>query len=480
MASLSDRLLGLPRSFFYPVAVNGDEKTRAITRGGCMKIVKTLLMTSIIGIGMFLPSTSRAELQDAVDVDWNGYYRVRGIWLNDVNGDDTTNATSFIQHRLRLNPVFHLMEDVSVHVVGDLFNSPSLSQVDQNCAGLGTCADQGLFGSGGNVLSLEQDRDLLDIRRAWGEVKTPFGLFKIGRQPSNWGLGILTNSGDELDDDFGDTADRIQWIGQFGDLYVSLLYEKLLENEVTRGGDDVDDYILAALYERESYEGGLWFVFRKDPVNETDIYIIDLYGKGELSGVTLSGEVAFYTGDSSDDAALAVLGECAAPGTDKCDLTAVNAVLRAEYPIGPWDTGLEFGVSTGDDNSADSDVESIEFNADYDVALILFQNHPVSSGTQLGPVQNVWYAKPSAVYNLTDRSKINLAGIYGRLLEQGTANDEQVGFELDAGITHDLNSHVQVGLDVGHLISDDGLVYFSAANGRENVTTVQGRAVLQF
>jgi uncharacterized protein (TIGR04551 family) len=37
------------------------------------------------------------------------------------------------------------------------------------------------------------------------------GLLSFGRMPSEWGLGILTTAGRGIDDDFGDTVDRIQF-----------------------------------------------------------------------------------------------------------------------------------------------------------------------------------------------------------------------------------------------------------------------------
>jgi uncharacterized protein (TIGR04551 family) len=42
-------------------------------------------------------------------------------------------------------------------------------------------------------------------------VQTPVGLLSFGRMPSAWGLGILANEGKGLDQDYGDTVDRIQF-----------------------------------------------------------------------------------------------------------------------------------------------------------------------------------------------------------------------------------------------------------------------------
>lgn len=54
--------------------------------------------------------------------------------------------------------------------------------------------------------------DVLSIRRAYAEVLTPFGLLAAGRMGAHWGTGMLTNSGDCLDCDTGDAADRLAYI----------------------------------------------------------------------------------------------------------------------------------------------------------------------------------------------------------------------------------------------------------------------------
>jgi uncharacterized protein (TIGR04551 family) len=55
------------------------------------------------------------------------------------------------------------------------------------------------------------DRPYVSPKRVWAEVQTPVGLLSFGRMPSHWGLGVLTNAGAGIDEDFGDTVDRIQF-----------------------------------------------------------------------------------------------------------------------------------------------------------------------------------------------------------------------------------------------------------------------------
>jgi uncharacterized protein (TIGR04551 family) len=89
----------------------------------------------------------------------------------------------------------------------------------------------------------EQGPRTLRIKWAYGEVLTPVGLFAAGRMGNNWGLGMLANSGDCLDCDTGDTADRIAWIApMFGHIF-ALAYDfsaTLVTAPVAGGSSYVD------------------------------------------------------------------------------------------------------------------------------------------------------------------------------------------------------------------------------------------------
>jgi uncharacterized protein (TIGR04551 family) len=144
-----------------------------------------------------------------VGPDASGFY----LYPVPLQGDDTgTLATANM--RLRFEPTLNISEHVRVR-----------SQVD--------VLDNYVLGSSANVLmdgpfspyptpnwgstrtdyqnDPRDDREAITVKRAWAEVQTPVGLLSFGRMPSQWGLGILANAGGDLDDDYGDTVDRIQF-----------------------------------------------------------------------------------------------------------------------------------------------------------------------------------------------------------------------------------------------------------------------------
>lgn len=111
--------------------------------------------------------------------------------------------------RLRLEPVLNVSEQIRVLSQVDLLDNVVLgSNPYSNDFSLGAF---GTSGTTSPLYGVNSDRAAVAAKRAWGEVLTPVGLLSFGRMPSSWGLGILTHAGNGLDDDYGDSVDRIQF-----------------------------------------------------------------------------------------------------------------------------------------------------------------------------------------------------------------------------------------------------------------------------
>jgi uncharacterized protein (TIGR04551 family) len=112
-------------------------------------------------------------------------------------------------------------------------------------------------------------KNSIEVKRAWAEYVTPVGELRFGRMPDHWGLGIMSNSGDQFDDDLGTTVDRIQFITGIRalDLYAGGAWDFANEGATsqtigrTSTGqeydlaqlDDVDEYLLT-VYRKRSPE----------------------------------------------------------------------------------------------------------------------------------------------------------------------------------------------------------------------------------
>lgn len=184
-------------------------------------------------------------------IELDGFYRFRGDWFKKFNLGFTDvadqggapfprplactetegvnkpceNTLKSANMKLRLEPTIHVDEKTSLHIQLDLLDNvvygstPDGQYLDGTTrrpdVPLGAFSDnQAPPEAGRNNL-----RDSIQVRRAWAEVETPFGLLKFGRQPNHWGMGIYANAGGadpihgtyDLDTDYGDTVDRISF-----------------------------------------------------------------------------------------------------------------------------------------------------------------------------------------------------------------------------------------------------------------------------
>lgn len=147
-------------------------------------------------------------------IEWNADFRVRGELLNnlDLNRgltpsgqplyptplDPNSSTLSHGDMRLRMDlAAFSPIGDVALR-----------SRVD--------VLDNLAFGSTPDgppqATVTQRPVQALAIKHVYGQVLTPVGLLTAGRMGSDWGLGMLTNSGDCFDCDSGDAADRVAFV----------------------------------------------------------------------------------------------------------------------------------------------------------------------------------------------------------------------------------------------------------------------------
>ena len=141
--------------------------------------------------------------------------------------------------RFRIRPTFHITEKLRVHLELNFLDNTVLgSQADGQQDGFRV--DVPLVGFTGG-----QQPSVVSVTQAYGEVNTFFGTLRLGRQASQWGLGILANgSGSHtslreprvsyrglsmsghtcMDCDYGDYVDRAMFITNVFDAYVALDY----------------------------------------------------------------------------------------------------------------------------------------------------------------------------------------------------------------------------------------------------------------
>ncbi len=208
--------------------------------------------TALNPIEATAPSTDEGELtlDDWNDATWtlkkpevsllelHGYFRGRFDMLRNLDlgnaaaweqnqrytaesgdaGDRQANYTG-ANMRLRLQPVLNITEGISAHMTIDVFDNlimgstPAFTTSAAGTPNTILSSGQRLPIRGRNALN-----DSLVVRRAYVDMKllNEQVQLKFGRMPDHWGLGMVANSGDCLDCNYGTIADRAALTAKFG------------------------------------------------------------------------------------------------------------------------------------------------------------------------------------------------------------------------------------------------------------------------
>ncbi len=248
----------------------------------------------------------------AVEFTAHGYYRTRFEYTHDLdlqrpnagvvpndpdnNSNDRFGTIAFGQQRFRLEPGIKLNDHISLHGQIDfldnlLFGQSDVTSLQISNPVVGTLAlpaANGPFGviasPGGDVLGSGGGN--VAVKQAYVDILTSGGKFRIGRQPSQFGLGILTNDGSDLDSDFGDNFDRILYLAGLdlkngGRLNIGFSYDFAFEATRDPSISGLDTGIksnwndslqagMIVLYQADTFEVGAFGAFRFRDGNDGD------------------------------------------------------------------------------------------------------------------------------------------------------------------------------------------------------------------
>jgi uncharacterized protein (TIGR04551 family) len=213
-----------------------DPKTRALLQAEIAKAKEEIRdevraeMQGAQAAAEFLGAVDEGPKLEFLELD--GYFRVRGELFDDfsldygfddagyalfpgpIGKEGGPGTLSSANMRLRVEPTLNVSEYARVRAQVDVLDNYVLGSSTGPLYDYPGSPYAVPFYASTRVLSPDDptaDRDAILVKRAWAEVQTPIGLLSFGRMPSHWGLGILTNSGEGIDQDLGDTVDRIQF-----------------------------------------------------------------------------------------------------------------------------------------------------------------------------------------------------------------------------------------------------------------------------
>ena len=190
---------------------------------------------------------TRMDYMRGLDLGTAQFNRDTGSWLGSSNvppslfwnGDDVSQLSS-ANMRWRLDPTFNLSETVQIHGRVDVFDNVMLGGTPDNFPGLVANASSplSLFSASAAApqAGVNGPWSGLVVKRVYGDVLLPFGRLRFGRMGSNFGLGLLSNGGDDDQADTGDSADRILFLTKVAEHIVGLGWDFAAEGPFGAGG----------------------------------------------------------------------------------------------------------------------------------------------------------------------------------------------------------------------------------------------------
>jgi len=342
---------------------------------------------------------NRPPDKDELRFQLHGEYQVRGSLLSDLPlrsfgttpGTSTLGQTQRLYHWMRFTPRLTYRDKLTV-----------IGQLD---VPRGLIAGQETR----HVDSAERpldDRQPLQIDPRWLylEYMSPIGLFRVGQQPSHWGMGILADDGDHptLFGDYygGSIVERIAYAtkpaGKSSPFTVAIAGD-LVFKDATADLTDKDrafQGVLAAFYGDEHDNTiGFYGVYRHQQreaeslpgitFDETlKVWVFDSAGKFNAKIPGVQGhvfgeyEIAYLLGDTSYVRTLTQ-----AANNEREDIRALGAALRlgavtttgsGNDRYGDFAATLEWGWAQGDADPNDGVNHRFRFDPNHNVGLILF------------------------------------------------------------------------------------------------------------
>ncbi len=432
----------------------------------------------------------------------------------DANGPCTNKTNATANMRFRMDPEIHISDNLRIMSQIDMLDNLVMGSTPEGYTNVPTNGGYQSTGRGGYVplkafsttqvapvAGINAFQNSVTVQRVWGEFMTPVGQLRFGRMPSQWGLGILANSGDYIDADYQTNADRIMFISGIKkwDLYFIGMWDfpgsgKTSQTIADQQGqpydvsqlENVNQWILAIARRVNPAEtarrlahgevvvnGGLYAVYRQQLLaNEStsnglgvpiDVYQQNLVRVGAKAVIPDLWLQILAKNFRWETEAVMIDGSIENPQKvdsgiyqqDNYQIRQFGYATELEYRALNDDLRLSFshGYASGDQNvdglvpgnqglqprllPNDNTISTFQFNPAYRVDLILFREI-------LTRVQGAYYFKPAVQYDFSralDGEK--LGGRAEVIWSRASVPIQSPGHQPDLGVEIDLSLYYQ-------------------------------------
>jgi hypothetical protein len=349
------------------------------------------------------------------------------------------NTTSYLEHRFLLQPNVLIDERFSVKSELSFLDSKSGdSKSGGFVTGMGTPLD--------NTRSVANGSQFMDVTNLYLNWSSDWGLFRFGRMPKTWGLGILYDGGESVFDDFGTVSDRADFQAMLGNLGLRIAFEKGSEGLVSNESDDIDVYELAIDYANAGGDSNVGILYSRNirllKVNATNSsHDLSIFAKKSWNKFQLGAEFVSISEENKN--------------------AASGFLAQVDYAPGSWRLGYDVAYASASGNS------SYSFNPNYKPFMLLFRNSlgpntPVTE-TRAGRGVGSDVANNGGAGALVNKghlsyrfetSQITLGSNlgYAQLAKAGNAASKNLGFETDLFMIHQWYDNFKLQYALGILV----------------------------
>jgi hypothetical protein len=434
------------------------------------------LAVSAFAIHAEIPAETQAVVaKGSSQITLGGSLRFRGEYKKNTSSfdSDTSDNSAIYETRVRLK----LKAQVTPNTLGMIeLRDTKLSGDDDSTWGVpGLHNDSaGFYRKGGEVVG-NDETDLAFIQ-AWlqhsgsGLLGFHSGI-KVGHMPLALGNGLFfshTKNGDDAILVFGDPTDEVHF---------ALIGIKFEEGSATLN-DDSDAYVGLLDYTGNGVNVSGDVTYIDDQEISSDglhLWNFGLRGETQIAGLDIRGDVEFQTGEQEGIGAL---------GTD-VDVSGWAFLVGADYMISGIRLSGEVAYGSGDEADTADEIEgfinAIDNTQHY--TYVYEYRSVAATGAKLTGLTNTLYVNVGAAANPMPDLKV-MADIYYLQADEdisihGAAPDDDLGWEIDGKVQYEIDRNLTYFVEGGILFPGEA---YDLADGSsaDNAYAIRNGIILSF